>query len=398
MGSWSVKYTDLVAGLAPIAAELLAADLADVTIERDPPGDTSDQPWLTVKYGASGDEDIHGVTRVRVWAGTRGRGSADESPSARDLIIKVNPVHGIGETLIPWIVQHHDVSLDQPYATFHSTAETVATGVREAAIYDLSAELPHLRHVLPAHFGTISAGGERAIVLADESPLTGLTAGGTTTADWTADQIDIALVAIAAVHAETAEVASRLAWLPQRPTTTTMSADSALWSALLDDASRRFPQLLPADSVAHRRALIDTLPRWHPAKDRCHQVLVHNDFNPRNVGFRSDGTTIALDWEIARRDTPQRDVAELLTFTLTDSASLGQVLGHAERHHDALAKHGLEMTTEEYLAGLAADLNSEAINRMGMQLLFECAFDLPYMQRVNRTIDHLTAITAPWLR
>lgn len=382
-----MKYTDLADGLTPIAADLLSAEPEAVTIEREPAGDTHDQPWLAVKYGTSGAADVHGVTRVRISAGA----------DSRELIAKVNPVHGIGETLIPWIVQHHDVTLDSPYATYHSTAETVATGVREAAVYDLSAGLPALRRVLPGHFGTITAGGERALILADESPISGLNAGGTATADWSPDQIDTALVDMAAVHAASSGSASHLAWLPQRPTTTSMSADSRLWHELLDDAAQRFPELVPPTSESHRRALIDSLESWHPAKDRCRTVLAHNDFNPRNVGFRADGSTVVLDWEIARRDTPQRDVAEMLTFTLTDTVTLTQVREHAERHRRALADHGLEVPTGEYLAGLAADLNSEAINRMAMQLLFECAFDLPYMKRVNRTIDHLTTLTTEWL-
>ena len=62
-----------------------------------------------------------------------------------------------------------------------------------------------------------------------------------------------------------------------------------------------------------------------------------------------------------------------------------------------MAATGLEIPADQYFAGLAADLRSEAIDRVGMQLLFEAAFDLPYVPRINRTVDHLVAITEPWL-
>ena len=49
------------------------------------------------------------------------------------------------------------------------------------------------------------------------------------------------------------------------------------------------------DKVWRRRhALIDTLPDWHPVKDRLPATLAHDDFNQRNVGFRPH--VVVLDW------------------------------------------------------------------------------------------------------
>lgn len=381
-----MRFSDIAAGLPQILSESLGHQIDDVIIEREPQSAHDDQPWLDVKYGSNGPEDVHGVVPVRV--------RADGHPM--DLVVKVNPVHGIGETLIPWICKTQGITLPQPYPTFHSAKEVVGTGARESNLYDLSIAMPELMAVLPPYYGTVVAGGERAILLADEGSIAGLDAGGAIES-WSADHIDSALRAIGAVHAASAKQVVDIAWLPRRPDTATMAADAALWRGLLASGARRAPEVITPEVEAQRSNLIDTIESWHPAKDANPTVIAHNDFNQRNVGFLPDDRVVVLDWELVRKDSPQRDVAELLTFLLTDQTSPEQVVHHAEQHRLAMAATGLEIPHDQYLAGLAADLRSEAIDRVGMQMLFEAAFDLPYVPRINRTVDHLTRITAPWL-
>ncbi|MFN8125095.1 MAG: aminoglycoside phosphotransferase family protein [Candidatus Nanopelagicales bacterium] len=380
-----MRFSDIAAGLPDVLAAAFGSG-SDIVIDREPPTDTSDQPWLAVKYGPSGDDDVHGVTGFQIHSGDR----------VLDLIVKVNPVHGIGETLIPWIVQHHDVALPQPYPLFHSTAEVVATGTREANLYELSRDLPELEAVLPVFYGVIAVHGERAIVVADEGHVRGLDAGGTDI-HWSGEDIDTALRGIGAVHAASTSAVGDVAWLPRRPTADSMSADSALWRALLADAADRFPDIVTDAVQRNRETLIETLPTWHAAKDVLPTVLAHNDFNPRNVGFRADGRLLVLDWELARKDSPTRDVAELLTFTLDPNADEATVRHHAREHRHAMAAHGIPIAEDAHLASLAADLNAEAIDRVGMQLLLAAAFDLPYVPAINATVDHLNHVTASWL-
>jgi hypothetical protein len=381
-----VKFSDIAAELPNILHNAFGESLSDVTIERQAPSRHDDQPWLDVKYGPSGSDDLHGVEPIRVTTGSR----------SLDLVIKVNPLHGIGETLIPWICQTHGVTLPAPYPTFHSTREVVGTGAREANLYELSNEMPALMAILPRYYGTIVASGERALVLGDEGEIAGLDAGGAI-ASWSDDHIDLALRAIGSVHAASAPLAPDVAWLPPRPDTATMTADAALWRALLDEAAQRSPEVVTADVHRQRSTLIDTIDQWHPAKDALPTVIAHNDFNQRNVGFLADDRVVALDWEIVRKDAPTRDVAELLTFLLTDQVTLDQLEHHAEQHRLALAATGLDIPRPDHRAALAADLRSEAIDRVGMQWVFEAAFDLPYVPRINHTVDHLTRITAGWL-
>ena len=59
----------------------------------------------------------------------------------------------------------------------------------------------------------------------------------------------------------------------------------------------------------------------------------------------------------------------------------------------ALADSGLVVDPDVYSAAAAAEFRVQSIDRVGMQLLFGAAFDLPYLTRINRTVDHLVAIT-----
>src|SRR5262249_60697724 len=120
--------------------------------------------------------------------------------------------------------------------------------------------------------------------------------------DWPATAVDEALRSAAIWHAAFwNHDETELAWAGPRPRTADMLADEPLWRGLLDDARKRFPDIVTEEIWRRRHRLIDSISDWHAAKDRCPGTLAHNDFNQRNVGFRTDGF-IALDWECAQRD------------------------------------------------------------------------------------------------
>jgi hypothetical protein len=334
--------------------------------------DDSGQPWLTVKYGDDPD-DLYGVLKARV--------------AGRDVIVKVSPARGIGQTLIPWILGEQGIRLDRDYGSFVAAAETSDTGAREPAAY----RLPALRGLLPVEFGRFEAGGQTALVIEDLGRIDGLDASGAIER-WPTEHIERALRAAAGFHAAT--VGREYAWTIQRPSTRTMAADADLWRGIVTDAAERLPEVITPDTRALRLDVIDTIELWHRAKDAMPACLVHNDFNQRNVGFRESGEVVVLDWELARVNTPQRDVAELLTFTLDAHVAVDEVIHLLAVHWQALADHGLAVEPDLYSAAAAAEFRVQAIDRVGMQLIFGAAFDLPYLTRINRTVDHLVAITA----
>jgi hypothetical protein len=168
-----------------------------------------------------------------------------------------------------------------------------------------------------------------------------------------------------------------------------MTADMPLWRSLLDDAHRRFPDIIPQSGWHRRRALIDGLKDWHPAKDQLPATLAHNDFNQRNVGFRQ--RVLMLDWELVEYNTAHRDIVELLTFVLPPSVDRRQVDAHIEKHRAALIALGVStgVDRDAWMEGFRCELRVEAINRIGLQLLFAAQFPLPYLVRIDRNIEHL---------
>jgi hypothetical protein len=222
-------------------------------------------------------------------------------------------------------------------------AETDHTAAREQHVYQLSRSTPALRRVLPRCYGMFNdaATGEHAIFLELVADAARLDATGAQ-ADWPPEAIDEALTAAAGWHA---------------------------W--------RR------------RHAIIETLPDWHAAKERCPATLVHDDFNERNVGFRPG--VVVLDWELAQCNIAQRDLVELLTFVLPASADRAQIDGHVEAHRTALMRADavVGMERDAWIEGFRCELKIEAIDRLGLQFLCAAQFPLAYLVRINATIERL---------
>ncbi len=323
------------------------------------------QPWV------SDDPDqLYGSHRAQV--------------GERRVYVRITPAKGIGQTLIPQLLATYDI----PAPGFQGSglaAEFSDTGQREPAAYSLNA----LRDVLAPELGRFTVGDETALVLEDLGALEGIDPSGAI-ARWSTEQIEAALVAAAGFHGPTSGREYR--WTVLRPSTRTVLADEKLWRGLLLDASRRLPAIVTPAVLESRLVLLDSISRWHPAKDVMPACLVHNHFNQRNVGF-ADGRVVVLDWEFAVVNTPQRDVAELLVFTLDAHTEADELLHLLAVHWQALADNGLEVDPEVYARAAAAEFRVQALVRMGLHFILAAAMDLPYLERINRTVDHLVALT-----
>jgi hypothetical protein len=348
--------------------------------------DESREPWLPIKYGPAGADNWFVVpATVRF---ERSPGAATESLA---LIVKVNPKEGLSRTLIPWVIADQNIALDRPYWEFRCAAETDHTGPRENNVYRLARTTPALHAVLPRCYGeAVDADtGEQALFLELLTDVTLLDASGAST-DWPAEAIDDALRAAARWHAAFWDIQhADLPWAGPRPTTADMVADAPLWRGLIDDARKRFPQMIPEAVWRRRHALIDTVADWHPAKDKCPATLAHDDFNQRNIGFRPG--VVVLDWELAQCNTAQRDLVELLTFALPPDTVRAQVDRHVEAHRRALVDAGVTtgIDRDTWIEAFRCELKIEAIDRVGLQLMFGAQFPLAYLARINTTIERL---------
>lgn len=332
--------TDIVAGLEPIIGP------ADLELPER-------RPWQ------EDPEQVVGVVRV----------------VGEPVVVKISAAAGIGRTQVPWVLRERGI--DVPWDESFMAARTSDTGQREAAAYSLFA----LRDVLPRELGRFTAGDETALVLED-------VAAAPAPLRWPTERIEAALVAAASFHGPTSGRDYR--WAPLRPSTRTTMADAALFRAILLDASQRVPDIVTPTVLESRLATIDSISRWHPAKDVMPACLVHNDFRPDNVVFRESGEVVVLDWSLARVNTPQRDAVELLTWTLDAHTEVDELMHLLAVHWQALADSGLEVDPEVYARAAAAEFRAQSIEWMGLHLIL----DPPDLKRINRTVDHLVVLTS----
>lgn len=332
--------TDIVAGLEPIIGS------GDLELPEQ-------RPWQ------EDPEQVVGVVRV----------------VGEPVVVKISAAAGIGRTQVPWVLRERGI--DVPWDESFMAARTSDTGQREAAAYSLFA----LRNVLPRELGRFAAGDETALVLED-------VAAAPAPLRWPTERIEAALVAAASFHGPTAGRDYR--WAPLRPSTRTTMADAGLFRAILLDASQRVPDIVTPTVLESRLATIDSISRWHPAKDVMPACLVHNDFRPHNVVFRESGEVVVLDWSLARVNTPQRDAVELLTWTLDAHTEVDELMHLLAVHWQALADNGLEVDPEVYARAAAAEFRAQSIEWMGVHLIL----DPPDLKRINRTVDHLVVLTS----
>jgi len=375
--------------LEPALRESLEAPelkLLSLSGER-PPDDERREPWIAIKYGPAGPDDWVGV----VTATARFTRAAGAPLEELKLAVKVNPRQGLSHTLIPWIIKTQKIALDRPYWEYRRAAETIHTGPRESHVYSLAKTQPPLAAVLPRCYGMAKdpETDEHALFLEFVTNAARLDATGTV-GNWPPTAIDEALKAAAGWQAAFwSPGPNQLSWAGPRPTTDDMVADAPLWRGILDFARRRFPDIV-TDAVWRRRhRLIDNLNEWYPLKDRLPATLAHNDFNERNVGFRPQ--VLVLDWELAECNTPQRDLAELLTFVLPAGAGRDEIDAHVENHRNALIELGVSpgIDRDAWMEGFRAEIKAEAIDRVGLQFLFGAQFPLAYLATINRNIERL---------
>ena len=105
----------------------------------------------------------------------------------------------------------------------------------------------------------------------------------------------------------------------------------------------------------------------------------------------ADSNIVVLDWEIAQCNTAARDLVELLTFVLPPTAEREAIDRHVETLRDALIKAGVSTGIERdaFFEGFRSEIKVQAINRIGLQLLFGAQFQLAYLARINATIERL---------
>ncbi|GAA0553158.1 hypothetical protein GCM10010172_39620 [Paractinoplanes ferrugineus] len=256
--------------------------------------------------------------------------AGDGTPVTADLVAKIKPR---GEDLIAGIAMvasRCGREVAQAWDQWGGESDFAGTHRREPAVY--RRREPPLTALLPRCFGIVEDDSREAYVILMERLVH-------TPGPWDSERIDRALRGIGAVHGHWLGRDQQLiaeGWLHRGAGGSHLAKAGELWEALARYNAAEHPGLIGAERRDLLLGAAGSVGFWDQELEAMPRTLVHNDFNQRNVTV-ADGRLIAYDWELATVDVPQRDVAELLAFTLGPDASEAAVEHHLEVHRDAVA-------------------------------------------------------------
>jgi aminoglycoside phosphotransferase (APT) family kinase protein len=301
----------------------------------------------------------------------------------------------VGESL----AQILDHRVAAAYTRWRHRLGLVGSADREVIVYQ-QPDPRFVRHV-PRVLGSTADGpdptdddGTRAIVLEMIRAAAGTADVGRA---WPRRAVDAAIDGLASLHAVWFDREGELAaepWIGHVRTPSSLRDMADLWQALADHASRVFAAFDAATGATvapAQQRIVDRVHEWTRFGGRAPRTLIHNDFNPRNIRLRAGGGLLrlcAFDWELATIGRPQRDLAELLCFTLSDGATRGDVDRWLERHRRALAREtGADLDPREWREGFRAALYELMLDR------------LPFYALVHRVKPQhfLSGVVRSWL-
>lgn len=127
-------------------------------------------------------------------------------------------------------------------------------------------------------------------------------------------------------------------------------------------------------------SLINGARRLESQQPDLPRVLIHNDFNARNVGVRRNNKIVIYDWELAVWNYPHRDVVEFLCFALVEDfdAALALRILH---HHQSLWKDQVS-DWSEWKKGLHYSLKEFLITRASFYEIAGVAVKYEFSKRI----------------
>lgn len=208
--------------------------------------------------------------------------------------------------------------------------------------------------------------------------------------DWTIGDLRSALSGIARVHGHWWNRESELAavpWLGPAASAASVSTAGELWSGLADFVGREYAQPLHRDVAGWIAELADDAHRWWSELERQPRTLVHNDFNSRNIALRRQtgrpDELAAWDWELATVHVAQRDLVELLVYTLRPDVDDNRVLELVEHHRRAVSEvAGAEIDKAVWRRGAELALWDFGLRRLSVYLLVHSEHRLSFIDRV----------------
>ncbi|MFJ8630164.1 hypothetical protein [Streptomyces sp. NPDC093568] len=209
------------------------------------------------------------------------------------------------------------------------------------------------------------------------------------------DRIGDALRAVARVHGHWLGRDQELhaeGWLYQVQEPAQLAKARELWGALVRHAAAELPELLDSGRRDILLGIVEDAGFWTQELHAMPRTLVHNDFNPRNIAVR-DGRVVAYDWELATVDVPQRDVVELLAFTVGPQVTWDQVdrllTVHAQAVAEVSPRAAVLVAGSDWRQGYRLALREFLMTRLALYLAGHTQREFAFLPRVTETAFRL---------
>lgn len=316
----------------------------------------------------------------------------DGQSHTRKMVMKIKP-HGkeiVG--MLNALAEACSPELAPVYNTYQSLTGFQHTHSRELEVYkELEGDL------MPDIFGLLAdEKNELYIILMEYLDDVSLLNTVMEPEKWTDRHIKTALTQIAESHATYLKEHPPLnkAYWDDAPSESYMLQLSPLWTALLQNAGGKFPELYTKERVALLEKAIQHIPDYWKELAAMPKTFIHNDLNPRNSCFKEQNGTLEFcvyDWELATYHVPQYDVVEFLSFVL-DESRYAQRTAYVDFYYAALQKQTNQFADRaSFDRGLALAALDFGLHRLGMYMMAHSVSPYPFLPRViNSYFDTLS--------
>ncbi len=261
-------------------------------------------------------------------------------------------------------------ALGDLYEKFKLSNESKNCHIKELTIY--CEKDPRFTEISPKYYGSYIDQAREAYVLLIERIVDPIVHG--VSSHWSKEYLYAAVEGIAKFHSLWLGKEPReLPWIGFIHSAQSMVEQKSLFRELHRQGAMEFPEIVTGDVMARNYHIIDSIDKWWLEIDQMQKTLVHNDFNPRNIAIRNSKSNLqlcALDWELASFHIPQRDLAELLSFTADSHLSDDDIWGIIEHHRKILSEaSGNNIEKDSWMRGTELAVWDFAVNRIGMYLM-----------------------------
>lgn len=326
----------------------------------------------------------------------RSSGVAD----AVQVVAKVKPLDEEVLLMTSSVAQSCGGRLATTYSRFRGKTGFTGCHIRELGVYGQT-DPRFVAHV-PRIYGTYRNDLREAyVVVMERLDNLVLMNSGDEVSGWQPQHIEAALRGIGEIHAIWYGRETELLqqpWIGAVPNGEARVQMSELWESLWLHGAGEFPELVSSEDVAGVRELIAALPSMWRCIEGQPRTLIHNDFNPRNLGLRrQDLRLCAYDWELSTLHLPQHDLAELLCFVLQvapDGSIDPRLVAHyLEVHRRALSESsGRDIPEAAWREGYRCALSDLCLNRIGLYLMGHTVRRYAFMPRLIATARALLRI------